>query len=271
MNETILFETNGGVATVTLNRPDKLNAWTWRMEDEFVAALRNASADSSIRVIVITGAGRAFCAGADMNMLEGIAHESGKEGGHRTVEVDFPLAPPELRRRYSWMHSIPQPVIAALNGPAVGLGAVLPLYCDFRLAAQSLKFSTIFAKRGLIAEFGMAWLLPRLTGTAAAMDMLLTGRMVGAEEALRLGLVHRVYPDETFAAEVRAFAQDLANSVSPRSLRVIKQQVYAGQTETLAAAIDRSFREMQTSLECDDFKEGVAHFLEKRPPRFTGR
>jgi enoyl-CoA hydratase/carnithine racemase len=257
--EEILYDVVDRVATVTLNRPDKLNAWTARMEEEVSGAVRGAAADENVRVIVLTGAGRGFCAGADMSLLSAVA----KEGTTRTGT--------ELRNKHSWLLTVPKPIIAAVNGPAVGLGFVVPLYCDVRLASDQARFSTIFAKRGLIAEYGMAWMLPRLIGLGNAADLLFSGRTVDAAEALRIGLVNRVLPQATFIADVHAYAAELASAVSPRSLRIMKHQLYEGQSQTLAQAMELSTDEMVRCFTTEDFREGVAHFLEKRAAAFTGK
>ncbi len=257
MNYTeILYEVKNAVARITLNRPDRLNAWTRTMEEEFKSAVAAAEFDEAVRVIVVTGAGRGFCAGADMSLLSGIIEEGGGS---------------VLQRDYSWLLQVAKPVIAAVNGHCVGLGFVIALYCDVRLAADTAKFSTIFAKRGLIAEYGMAWTLPHLVGTGRAMDLLLTGRQVDGNEAARIGLVEHVFPEAEFAARAAAYAEDIAHNVSPRSTRVMKAQVYAALEQPLAGAVTFAHKEMLKSLQCDDFKEGVAHFLEKRPAKFTGR
>jgi enoyl-CoA hydratase/carnithine racemase len=162
-------------------------------------------------------------------------------------------------------------VIAAINGPIVGLGLVIALYCDLRFASDGARFGTAFARRGLIAEYGMAWMLPRLVGHANALDLLFSARMIDAAEALRMGLVNQVYPQATFHEKVREYAVAVAANVSPRSLRVIKRQVYDAMFLTLAESFEISEREMLASLQCEDFKEGVAHFVEKRAPVFTGK
>ena len=263
------------VATITLNRPDKLNAWTAIMEREVRAAMEEAERDENVRVIVLTGAGRGFCAGADMSLLSTVAEKgldaarlaqaTQRTGGNgEGARADF-------QKKYSYFPALTKPVIAAINGPAVGLGLVIALYCDLRLASDAARFGTAFAKRGLIAEYGMAWMLPRLVGHANALELLFTARMIDAAEALRMGLVNQVYPQEAFPNKVQEFAADLASNVSPRSLRVIKRQVYDAMFQTLAEAFESSEREMVASLGCDDFKEGVAHFIEKRAPVFTGR
>jgi enoyl-CoA hydratase/carnithine racemase len=162
-------------------------------------------------------------------------------------------------------------VIAAINGPVVGLGLVIALYCDLRLASDTARFSTTFARRGLVAEYGMAWMLPRIVGHANALDLLFSARTLDAAEALRMGLVNRIFPQETFLDRAQEYASELASSVSPRSLRIIKRQVYEAMLQPLSEAFDVSVREMMDSFRTEDFKEGVAHFVEKRPPAFTGK
>lgn len=259
----ILYSVTDRVASVTLNRPEKLNAWTSGMEAEFEEAIRTAGSDSNVRAILLTGAARGFCAGADMSMLKSLARRPDSAAGRPPKE--------QYLNRYSWLLEIPKPIIAAVNGPAIGLGCVIPLYCDIRLASPQAQFCAIFAKRGLIAEFGIAWMLPHLVGLGNAVDMLFTGRMVGAEEAVRMGLVSELLPEEDFPAHAWDFARKVAHTASPRSLTIIKRQIYRALDETLHASIARGYEEMMESLECEDFKEGVAHFLEKRPARFTGR
>ena len=271
--EQILYDVIDRVATIALNRPDKLNAWTMQMEQEVSAAIQAAAADDGVRAIVLTGAGKGFCAGADMSLLSSIVADGGsRASGLTTADANVPAsAPPELRMKYAWLLSVPKPIIAAIHGPAVGLGFVIPLYCDLRFASESAKFSVIFSKRGLVAEYGLAWMLPRIVGPAAAIDLMFSSRMVDAQEALRLGLVQRVFPAAEFASEVHKFAAELAASVSPRSLRVMKKQIYASLSQTLPQAFEMAIEEMKSSLTADDFKEGIAHFLEKRAAAFTGR
>jgi enoyl-CoA hydratase/carnithine racemase len=268
ITEEIQYTVNGRVATITLNRPDKLNAWTRTMEREVREAMREAAADDQVRAIVLTGAGRGFCAGADMSLLQDVMN--------RRVHPLPEAADPDpgrghFERQYSYFPSIPKPVIGAINGPAVGLGLVVAMFCDIRFASEDARFGTAFARRGLIAEYGLAWLLPRIVGHAHAMDLLLSARIVDAAEALRIGLVNRVVPAPQFVDEVYAYANLLADQVSPRSMRVIKRQVYDAMFQTLGQALDTATEEMRASLQCEDFKEGVAHFVEKRAPAFVGR
>jgi enoyl-CoA hydratase/carnithine racemase len=276
-NQEILYAVEDRVATITLNRPDKLNAWTRVMEQEVRAAIEEAAADDSVRVIVLTGAGRGFCAGADMSLLtEAVQQGSDSDGVRRALSSSDDSAfgqdaRPDFRKRYSYFAAIPKPVVAAINGPAVGLGLVIALYCDLRFASSTARFGTAFARRGLIAEYAIAWLLPRLIGHARALDVLLSARIFEAPEAFAMGLVNQVFPQDQFLESVSAYASELANSVSPRSMRIIKHQVYEAMFQTLGESFDSATAEMQASFKCEDFKEGVAHFLEKRAPSFTGR
>ncbi len=258
--DEILYQVESRVATITLNRPDKLNAWTMHMEEEFGQAIREAASDEQVRVVIVTGAGRGFCAGADMSLLAAVVEKGGEArnlGKHQ--------------RKHSWLLEVPKPIIAAINGPAVGLGLVIPLFCDIRFAAEGAKFNTIFAKRGLVAEYGMAWMLPRIVGLANSADLLFSSRTIDAAEAQRLGLVNRVFPQEGFLDAVKAYAAEMATSVSPRSLRIMKNQLYKSQAQSLNEAVDLATQEMFGSFGTEDFKEGVAHFMEKRPAAFTGK
>lgn len=270
--EQITYEVRNQVATITLNRPDKLNAWTAQMEEEVNSAIRQASSDDQVRAIVLTGAGRAFCAGADMSLLSAAAESNGNRGVLPNQDVEaMDGARADFRKKYAWLLSVPKPIVAAIHGPAVGLGFIIPLYCDLRIAADNARFCTIFARRGLIAEFGMAWMLPRLLGLAAAADLLFTARTIDAAEALRIGLVHRVFPEAGFVDAAHSFAQEIASTLSPRSIRVMKQQLYNAPFETLEESYDRAAQEMMASLNSEDFKEGVRHYLEKRAAAFPGR
>ena len=263
------------VATITLNRPDKLNAWTATMEQEVRSAVEEAGRDGQVRVIVLTGAGRGFCAGADISLLGAVAKQGATEqvreralrnpgtGGPEGVRADF-------QNRYSYFLATEKPVIAAINGPAVGLGLVIALYCDLRFASDAARFSAVFARRGLIAEYGMAWMLPRIVGHANALDLLFSARTIDAPEAVRMGLANRVFPQEGFLDRVNEYAQDLTSNVSPRSMKVIKRQVYEAMFESLQEAFESSEHQMLASFDSEDFKEGVAHYLEKRSPDFTG-
>src|SRR5271168_1531325 len=274
-NQETLYQVADRIATITLNRPDKLNAWTAIMEREVRSAVEEAERDENVRVIVLTGAGRAFCAGADMSLLSTVA-EKGLDAARRDQAVQKTESKPDgvrddFRHKYSYFPAVTKPVIAAINGPVVGLGLVIALYCDIRFASDAARFGTAFSRRGLIAEYGLAWLLPRIVGLPNALDLLFSARMVDAAEAQRMGLANAVFPADALQGKVREYARDLAANVSPRSMRVMKRQVYDGMFQTLAESFELAEREMLDSLQCEDFKEGVAHFLAKRPAAFTGK
>jgi len=262
------------VLTITLNRPAKLNAWTQRMENEFRQAIERGAADDGVRAIVVTGAGRGFCAGADMAILE-----AGAEGGSASADpASLASAATEglegvevnYVQRFSYLLRVPKPIFAAINGPVAGIGLCMTLFCDFRYMAQGAKMTTAFAKRGLIAEHGMSWMLPRLVGPMHALDLLLSARTLVAEEAAAIGLV-KALPAEGLLAAVKAIAKELAHSASPRSMGVIKRQVYDSLFQNLDEAWRVADTEMVKSFDSEDFREGVAHFLEKRSPAFSGR
>lgn len=273
-NTETLYSVADRVATITLNRPEKLNAWTAVMEQEVRSHIEQAEADGDVRVIVLTGAGRGFCAGADMSLLsrvaahgvEGVGREAalGGDSNRQGVRADF-------QKKYSYFPAVGKPVIAAINGPVVGLGLVIALYCDLRFASDAARFSTAFAQRGLIAEYGLAWMLPRLVGLPNALDLLFSARQIDSAEAMRMGLVNQVHPHDQFMGKVNDYARHLAHAVSPRSLKVIKRQVYESMFQPLGESFDLAIQEMLSSLKSDDFKEGVAHFLEKRSAAFTGK
>ena len=275
--EDILYRVDGGVAVITLNRPDKLNAWRAEMERELRSAMRDAGADPTVRVIVLTGAGRGFCAGADMNGLQSTV----AAGQARAGSTPAPAAPGpapfdassrgDYQRQYSYFPAVPKPIIAAINGACACLGMVMALYADMRFASDAAVFTTAFSRRGLIAEHGISWLLPRLVGMAHAADLLFSARKIRAPEALAMGLVSRVIPLADFEAEVMVYARMLATEVSPRSLGEIKREIWDAQFQGLGEAIDAANADMAGSFVSEDFKEGVAHFVEKRAPAFTGR
>jgi len=265
----ILYAADDGVATITLNRPDRLNAWTGTMGAELREALSAADADPDVRAITLTGAGRGFCAGADMNDLQDISGAGGLEARAAPPPFD-PTSRPDYQHPQTYFPAVKKPLIAAVNGPAAGMGLAIILFCDLRFAADSAAFVTAFSRRGLIAEHGMSWMLTRLVGHSRAMDLLLSSRKVGAEEAYRMGLADRVFPTNDLMAETRAYARELADFVSPRSMAVIKRQLWNGLLQPLDEAMVEADREMAESLKTADFKEGVASFVEKRPPRFPG-
>lgn len=258
----------GHVGVVAMNRPDKLNALTKVMEAELRSAMEELDRDPGVRVVVLTGKGKGFCAGMDMNELEVLPPGDIRAAGWmRPFDMNRRA---DYQTRYGYFPGMAKPMISAVNGAAAGLGLVFALYSDLRFASEAAVFSTAFAKRGLIAEHGIAWILPRVVGPGHAADLLLSSRKVTAAEALAMGLVNRVYPADRLLEETLAYAGDLAANVSPRSLRVIKRQLWEAPYQTLAQATQLANDEMYRSLQSEDFKEGVAHFLERRPARFTG-
>jgi len=251
--EVVLHDVRDGVALLTLNRPDRLNAWTPSMEARYFGLLETCAEDPAVRVIVVTGAGKGFCAGVDMDALRDIG--AGGTFAHSGKPQTFPL-------------TIPKPIVAAINGACAGLGLVQALMCDLRFAAAGAKFTTAFVRRGLVAEHGSSWILPRLVGPARALDLLLSGRIVLADEALDLGLVNRVVEPESLLPTAMGYAKDLAANCSPAAMAAIKHQVYRHCELDLASALRESNELMMASLKRADFKEGVTSFVERRAPRF---
>ena len=276
--QSIIYEIKEGVGLITLNRPDRLNAWNHEIETELREVMSEASIDGDGKAVVITGAGRGFCAGADMSDLSDSTGED-SDSLRESQRARLQYAPTEgqlelpsdYSMRYTYFTGTPKPVIAAINGPCAGLGLVMSLFCDVRFASDKAVFTTAFARRGLIAEHGIDWILPRVVGLPNALDLLLSARKFDATEAKDMGLVSKVCPHEDLMSTVMAYAKDLATMVSPRSMRVMKEQVYRTQGTSLSDAVNTAFDEMFDSLDSADFQEGVAHFVEKRPPSFSGK
>jgi enoyl-CoA hydratase/carnithine racemase len=264
----LLYDVQDRVATITLNRPDKLNAYTKVMSAELRQAFDKADSDDNVRAIVLTGAGRGFCAGADMARLSSAVE--GKTDLKNDGDWPTEGLAANFAQRCSYILAVKKPVLAGINGAVAGIGLVITLYCDIRYMAAGAKLTTAFSRRGLIAEHGISWMLPRLIGPMNAMDLLLSARTVQAEEAEALGLV-RVLPAEGFAEAVHRRAADIANLSSPRSTRIMKKQVYEALFQSLAEATAIANREQAACRDTEDFREGVAHYVEKRLPRFTGR
>ncbi|OZB17562.1 MAG: enoyl-CoA hydratase [Hyphomonas sp. 34-62-18] len=273
--QEILTGLADGVLTITLNRPDRLNAWTGTMQVEVETAIRKGGADDAVRCIVITGAGRGFCAGADMNGLQSIQASAGADYNATRPAAPRPASPSALETkfpgRFGHMFACPKPIIAAINGPCAGIGLILTLFADMRYAATEAKFTTAFAQRGLIAEHGIAWQLPRLVGEANALDLLFTARKFDGAEAERLGLVNKALPGDELMDYVNDIAGHLATQVSPRSVAIMKRQVRESYFQSYAASLEVADAEMEASFATHDFKEGVASFVERRPPAFTGK
>jgi enoyl-CoA hydratase/carnithine racemase len=257
MNDLVLYDVlDGNVAQLTFNRPDRLNAYDTRMGNAYLDALERATKDPEVRSIVVTGAGRAFCAGADTSVLGGLGDGSIDVGTERTR---LPQTTP-LR--------VPKPIVAAINGPCVGYGFVQACFCDIRFAAAGAKIGTAFARRGLIAEYGTSWILPRLIGHGNAADLLLSGRTILAEEARDLGFVQRVFSPGLLMEGALTYARELATASSPTSMAIIKRQMLNDWVRGIQDAAVEADSLMAASFRSPDFVEGVSSFLEKRTPDF---
>lgn len=251
----VLSEQQGAVLLLTLNRPDRMNGWTPDLEAAYFDLLDAGDADPSVRAFVVTGAGRAFCAGADMGRLKSLS----------TGEQRMTARP----RPKTHALTIRKPVVAAINGACAGIGLLEALCCDIRIASREAKFTTALVRRGLIAEHGLSWILPRLVGFGDAVELLISGRVLLGEEAERLRLVHRALPPDEVLPAALELAADLAANCSPASMAAIKWQVYRHVDVSLAEALRESEQLMHEAVARDDFKEGVASFAERRPPRFA--
>lgn len=256
--DLVLAQRRGSVLVLTLNRPDRLNAWTDALEQRYFELLDRAESDPDVRAVVVTGAGRGFCAGADLENLSGLM-----------TSGDISAAARRSRPRYRPL-LFGKPLIAAINGAAAGLGLVEALYCDVRFSTPSAKLTAAFSRRGLIAEYGVAWLLPQLVGRSHALDILLSSRIILGEEALRLGLVDRVVTPELLLDAAVAYAAELADLCSPASMRTIKRQLLDAPASTFVDAADAADRLMLDSFGSADFREGLTSHLDGRQPAFPG-
>ena len=272
MYETIQYSVDDPVATITLNRPDRLNALTGQMLAELQQAVAAAEADDRVVAILLTGAGRGFCAGADMARLqatsEGKTRSSVEWNSADAKPGDFDMMGEDYRLGHAYLMATRKPIVAAINGPCAGLGFVIALLCDIRFASDRAVFTTAFAQRGLVAEHGISWILPRLIGPAHAMDILLSGRKFDGAEAERIGVVNRTIEHDRLLDHARDYLTTLATHSAPRSLQIMKHQVYKHLDAPLGDAMRESLRLMNESLQRADFKEGVASYVDKRAPRF---
>jgi len=268
--EQVLYSVEDPIATITLNRPERLNAWTDRMGAEVKHAFARAEADPAVVAIILTGAGRGFCAGADLNSLQAISDGTSSSNVPDELMADPGDATAEdsFRAHYSYPMSVRKPVIAAINGACAGMAVPIAACCDLRFAADNAVFTTAFVQRGLIAEWGSSWTLTRLMGPAHAMDLLISGRKIDGAEAERLGLVNRALPAEELIPFVTNYARQLAANCSPSSIATMKRQVYEDLTETLDHANKKSLQLMFDTFKQPDFAEGVQSFMQKRPPSF---
>lgn len=267
----IIYQVDDPVAVIKFNRPEALNAFTGRMLAEIRHALAAAETDEHVVGIVLTGEGRGFCPGMDMNALDAI---SDGETGSNDDLADLKAQPgdPELgdnfQVTYSYLMSIRKPVIAAINGACAGLGLAIATMTDLRIVERSAKFSTAFSQRGLIAEHGISWTLPRLIGSGNALDLLWSARKFTGEEANKIGLAEKLVDDGDSLATAIDYVRNLAASSAPKSLQIMKAQVYRHMNMQLGEAMRETNDWMAASLQRDDFREGVHSFIEKRPPNF---
>jgi enoyl-CoA hydratase/carnithine racemase len=266
----IIYSKADRVATITLNRPQAYNAWTPTMSRELRDALRDADHDDEIGAIIFTGAGKAFCSGADMALVGKRAASSDKppagDGGGSQPALAKPPRPPGL---LPYLRGLRTPIIGAINGVAAGIGFTMPLYFDFRIAAHSARMGSIFSRRGLTIEDATAYFLPRLVGLANAVDLIVTGRMISAEEALKMGYLREVVPDDQLMARANELARDIAHNCSAISIAQSRRMLYEhlnSDLETVLRDADETTAWMYT---LPDIKEGVKAFAEKRAPRFT--
>jgi enoyl-CoA hydratase/carnithine racemase len=253
--DLVRYDVADGVATITLHNPDRKNAWSLAMEHQYFARLDEAAAAAEVRAIVVTGAGTAFCPGMDMAALEQTA------AGGGLVRTG--------RRPMHYALGIPKPMIAAINGACAGIGLIQVLYCDMRFAARGARMSTSFTRRGLGAEYGTSWILPRLIGVQHALDLLLSGRIFDAEEAHAMGLVGRLCEPDEVLRDAQAYAADLARFSSPRGMAAVRHQVYADLDDDFETAGARTLAIMQRMNSLPDFAEGIASFVERRDPNFA--
>ena len=263
--ETVIVEQAEGIATITLNRPEKLNALNDTMGEELLKVLTDAGTDDSVRVIVITGAGRAFSAGADVKERFIDTWEKIKRG-----ELNPALLPTFTRVGVSAIRRIEKPIIASINGPAVGFGCTLSLNCDIRIASEAARFGLVFVRMGVTPEFGSTYFLPRLVGMAKALELLFTGRIFDAKEAKEIGMVNQVVP----ADQLKKATYEMASSIAkapPISLRMIKRGIYMGVDNDLNTQTNWEHLAFNMCRQTEDHFEGAKSFLENREPHFKGR
>ena len=265
------YDVDAQIATITLNRPHRHNAWTGRMHTEYRFLLDHAERDARVRAILVTGAGDRFCVGGDSQALDGHSKSGGYDAGTPIALVtpgDPSYAP--FREDFAYHFALSKPVIAAINGAAAGVGLVLACYADVRFAVPGAKLTTAHGPLNLPAEYGLSWLLPRLIGGSRATELLLSSRKFLTDEAQEMGLVHRLVSKETLIAETRAYAETLIARVSPNALAQSKRQIYLDYHRDIGTSVAEANDLLAQMVKQDDYKEAIAAFLEKRPPVWRG-
>ena len=270
---TVLYKVENKVATVTLNRPDKHNAMNYDLALDLHSAMVQADADQSVRVIVLTGAGKSFCVGADINAIKSAAGD-GPTNEKNMATLYWPLDAAlrqDFQSTHNYFPAIGKPIICMINGATAGVGLSYACFSDMRFAADDVMFAAGFVRRGLAVEWGLSWLLPKLIGVGNAADFILSGRKIGAPEAQSMGLVNKVFPRERLVEETYAYAEEIATWCAPVSLRLQKRQLWEAHFQTLGES-NMMFKEFtRICLATEDIREAAASFFEKRPPNFTGR
>ena len=266
--QSILTEVDGPLGILTMNKAERHNAFDEVLIAEITSGLLELEANPQVRAVVLSSTGKSFCAGADLSLLDAITT------GGRPAESALPTpgdaaTGPDYRHTYSYIAAIRKPVIAAIHGACVGMAVPIALFCDLRFASEQAFFMTAFSQRGLVAEWGSSWLLPRMIGNTHAMDMLLSSRRVYAEEACHMGLINRVVPQEQLLQQAKDYIHDLAQHCSPTSMAIIKRQLHQDWMNSLDTAQHQAMELMLESFTGADLKEGVAAIMEKRPPRFS--
>lgn len=271
--KTIRYEIVDGIATITLSRPKRRNGWTGRMHTEYRWALQEADRDPAVRVIIVTGdpEGGAFCAGADLGALEGHS-EKGRYDPGITEDIARPGfgVAPEFDATFAYHFGLTKPVIAAINGPAAGVGLVLAAYADLRFAVPGAKFTAAHGRFNFPAEFGLSWILPRLVGVTHANDILLSSRVFTSDEAMGMGFLNKLLAPADLMPHVTAYARAMADGVSPGSLRETKQQIYQDLHRDAATAVTEAERLLNEMVKHPDYKEGVKAWMEKRKAQWQG-
>ena len=269
--KTIKYQVEDEIATIRLHRPHRMNAWTGRMHTEYRHLLQQADQDDGVRAIIVTGEGRGFCVGADTQALEGHIEKGGYDSGtpEELAQPGMGVAA-EFDAAFAYHFGLRKPVVAAINGPAAGVGLVLACFADIRFSVPGVKFTTAHGKLNFPAEYGLSWLLPRLIGLPRANDLLLTSRVFTSDEAYELGLVNRLVAPEALMDETRAYVKQMKDNVSPASLRETKWQIYKDLHRDLASAVRDSERLIDEMSRHKDYREGVRAYLDKRQPKWTG-